>query len=113
MPATYVPFTPPSSTPSVTPPVTFTPPGSTPSTTPPALFWPDQQFYASEAALAIPPTVRITPNASEIAFVGIPTAWALYTLTAGAHAADSTHILPGDYDASTNAKHWLKTTVFP
>lgn len=35
--------------------------------------------------------------------------WAVYTLTAGTHAADETHFIPLDYDAVTNAKHWVET----
>ncbi len=38
-------------------------------------------------------------------------AWAVYVLTAGAHAADGTHFPPLDFDATTNAKHWLQTAT--
>jgi hypothetical protein len=36
-------------------------------------------------------------------------AWTLWTLTAGAQAADGTHVVPVDFDAITNVKHWFKT----
>ena len=93
----------------------FSTAGNAPSTTPPALFFPQLSPVGSVADLQFQPTKLVTPAASEIVFLVPGLAWVfgarfyVYTLTAGAVAADSTHVLPNDYDAATNAKHWFQT----
>ena len=124
----YVPsfstFTPSGSTPSSTPPVAFTPPGVghsttaptaftpsniTPGTTPPALFFPLVSSPDSLAVLALEPTLLITPAASEVVFTFDALTWYVWTLTAGTHSGDSTHVIPNDYDPVLNAKYWTQT----
>jgi|GEM_PF-2615406 hypothetical protein len=106
-------FTPLDCTPDASPPTAFTPPSFATDTNPPDQFFPGPQFYATTAEMAEQPTVLVTAGATIVVFVGTPTAWSTYTLTAGAHAADSTHVQPLDYNASTNAKTWVKTATYP
>jgi hypothetical protein len=73
------------------------------------VFFPAITRVASETILAQQPTLTITPAASALVIIIGAETWAVYTLTAGAHAGDATHILPLDYHATTNAKHWLIT----
>ena len=64
----------------------------------------------STTELSAQPTAGVTPSASLVVFTTIGEyIWQLWTLTAGAHVADETHVLPLDYNASTNAKHWALT----
>jgi hypothetical protein len=113
-PATYTAFTPTNVTPSTTPPTAFTPSGVTPSAAAPLPFFPVQRRFVSTDDMIAQDTVLVTPGASEQVIVGTgvaESAWKIFTLTAGAHAGDSTHIRPTDYNASTNAKHWLQTAT--
>jgi hypothetical protein len=59
--------------------------------------------------LAGQPTATITPSDGAVVFVVSGVNWQLWTLTAGTHAADSTHVLPLDYHATLNPKHWVLT----
>lgn len=77
----------------------------TPNANPPDAFFPAISPVLSEADLVTRPTLLVTPAASVKLLIGTNR----YTLTAGARAADTTHLLPNDYDATTNAKHWFKT----
>lgn len=98
---------------SIPAPVAFSISGLTPSTTPPVQFFPGDQWYPTTAAMAIQPTALVTAGASIVVFVGTPSAFSSYILTAGAAAEDATHVRPSDYNASTNAKTWVKTTTYP
>ena len=106
---TYTPFTPPASTPSSTPPVVFSVAAQVPSTTPPVTFFPGVNgLLSSLDDLKNIPTVGVTPSANvavETVIAGVTSVWAL---TAGTDSPDTTHVRPNDYNASTNAKHWLR-----
>ena len=73
------------------------------------LFFPQVSPVGSTTDLSLQPTTLVTPAASEVMFIVQGIQWWLYTLTAGAHVADSTHVLPADYDATLNAKTWVLT----
>ena len=108
MPATYTAFTPPNVTADTSAPTAFTPSNVTPSTSSPGTFYPINGPLGSVSELSAQPTVGVTPAATivvEVTNAGVTTVW---QLTAGTHAADSTHVLPYDYNASTNAKYWLQ-----
>jgi len=77
----------------------------------PAVFFPVITRVADETELAQQPTASIVPADSGVVIIYTDNEWAVYTLTAGTATADSTHVLPLDYDASTNAKHWLITAT--
>lgn len=84
---------------------------NTPSVALPGVFFPLITLATDETALSQQPTVSIDPAASEKVIIIIGNNWKVYTLTAGTATADATHILPLDYDATTNAKHWLVTST--
>ena len=113
MPA-YTAFTPSDVTHSTTAPTAFTPSGVTPSVSAPPPFFPVQRQFVSTADMNAQPTLLVTPGASVQVIVGTgvsASAWKIFTLTAGAHAVDATHFQPDDYNASTNAKHWVQTAT--
>ena len=73
------------------------------------MFFPSLTKLRAIEDLQAEPTLLITPAAFEVVFVSDGETWSLWVLTAGAVEADETHVLPLDYDADDNAKHWLRT----